>query len=150
MRLVNRAQRDRPFGWLEGSHENLIDAFFGPIRLAAESNNHLLVPAIDVSESDNEFSVRVDIPGVRKDDVSVTVENGVLTISAERMTETEDKDEDRIIRQERRTGKYQRSLRLGVDIDESNVKATHKDGVLQVVLPKAEKVKPKRINIDVG
>lgn len=150
MRLVTRPQRGRPLGWLDCNFDNMVEGFFGPMRLFTEADNHGLVPTVDVSESDNEFVVRAEIPGVRKEDVNVTVENGVLTISAESKSETEEKEGARVIRQERRYGKFMRSLRLSADIDESSVTATHKDGVLQVTLPKAEEVKPKRISVAVG
>ena len=150
MRLVTQPQKGRPFGWLDNDFDDMFEGFFRPMHAFDESGSRDLVPAVDVSENENEFVVRIEIPGVRKEDVNVTVENGVLTISAESKSETEEKEGERIIRQERRYGKYMRSLRLGSDIDESNVKAIHKDGVLQVTLPKAEEVKPKRINVDVG
>ncbi|MFV1996603.1 MAG: Hsp20/alpha crystallin family protein [Acidiferrobacterales bacterium] len=150
MHLVTRTPRGRPFGWLDNDLDNMFEGFFSPERGFDDSGGHDLVPAVDVSENELEFVVRVEIPGVRKEDVNVTVENGVLTLSAESKSETEEKEGERIIRQERRYGKYMRSLRLGTDIDESKVKAIHKDGVLQVTLPKAEAVKPKRISVDVG
>ena len=150
MRLITRTPRSRPFGWLDNDLDNMFEGFLSPERVFDESGGHDLVPVVDVSENENEFVVRAEVPGVRKEDVNVTVENGVLTISAESKSETEEKEGERVIRQERRYGKYMRSLRLGVDIDESKVKAVHKDGVLQVTLPKAEAVKPKRISVDIG
>lgn len=150
MRLVTRPRNSQPLGWLDYNFDNMVEGFFGPMRLITEADKRGLVPTVDVSESNNEFVVRAEIPGVRKEDVNVTVENGVLTISAESKSETEEKEGARVIRQERRYGKYMRSLRLGTDIDESKVTATHKDGVLQVTLPKAEEVKPKRISVDIG
>jgi len=93
--------------------------------------------------------VHADLPGVNKDDINVTVENGVLTITAETTSEKEEKEGERVIRQERRYGKYVRSLRLGSEVDAGNVKANYKDGVLELVLPKAEAAKPKKISVDV-
>jgi len=150
MRLVTRNPKSRSLGWLDNDFDDMFEGFFRPMRTYDESGSRDLVPAVDVSENENEFVVRIEIPGVRKEDVNVTVENGVLTISAESKSETEEKEGERVIRQERRYGKYMRSLRLGTDINEPKVKATHKDGVLQVTLPKAEEVKPKRVNVDVG
>lgn len=150
MRLVAHNPKGRSLGWLDNDFDDMFEGFFRPMRTFDESGSRDLVPAVDVSENENEFVVRVEIPGVRKEDVNVTVENGVLTISAESKSETEEKEGERVIRQERRYGKYMRSLRLGTDIDESKVKAIHKDGVLQVTLQKAEEVKPKRISVDVG
>jgi HSP20 family protein len=101
-------------------------------------------------ERNNEFVVKAELPGVKKEDIDVSVENGVLTINAETRSETEEKEGDRVIRQERRYGKYVRSLRLGKAVDEKKVKASYRDGVLELVLPKAEEVKPKKISVDVG
>jgi len=75
---------------------------------------------------------------VKKDDISVTLENGVLTISAEMKSEQDEKEGERVVRQERRYGKYVRSLRLGTQIDERK-SAQYKDGVLQLTLPKPRK-----------
>lgn len=150
MRLITRNPQALPLGWLNNDFDDMFEGFVRPVREFEEPGNRDLVPAVDVSENENEFIVRVEIPGVRKEDVNVTVENGVLTLIAENRSETEEKEGERVIRQERRYGKYMRSLRLGTDIDESRVKAIHKDGVLQVTLPKAEVVKPKRIDVDVG
>ncbi len=77
------------------------------------------------------------------------MQNGVLTISAESKQESEEKGKGRIIRQERRYGKYVRHLRLDSDIDEGKVKAHYEDGMLELVLPKVEAVQPKKIAVDV-
>jgi len=73
-----------------------------------------------------------------------------LTINAESRYQHEDKEQGRVIHQERRYGKYVRSIRLGKDVDESNVKANYNDGVLELELPKLEEVKPKKIEITVN
>ena len=87
---------------------------------------------------------------MKKEDIEVSVENGVLTISAETKSETEEKEGERVIRQERRYGRYLRSLRLDKTVDDKKVKAVYKDGVLELTLPKAEEVKPKKITVNVG
>jgi HSP20 family protein len=129
---------------------NLFEGFFQPLRWIEEEAGEGMTPRMDVIERDNEFVVKTEMPGVKKDDIEVSMENGVLTISAETKSETEAKEGDRVIRQERRYGKYLRSLRLGKEIDEKKVKANYKDGVLELTLPKAEEVKPKKITVDVG
>lgn len=138
------------WGWVDEDFDQLFEGFFRPLRPLEEQTHWDLVPAVDVSENDEQFTVRAELPGVKKDDISVTVENGVLTIGAETRSESESQDSGRYIRQERRYGKYLRGLRLGVQIDEHKIKATYKDGVLELVLPKAETVKPKRIAVDVA
>jgi HSP20 family protein len=138
-------------GWLDEDFNHLFEGFFRPMRAPDEGGTTRdLIPAIDVSEDDNQYNVRAELPGVNKDDIRVTLENGVLTISAETKSETEEKKGERVIRQERRYGKYLRSLRLGTQIDEKHVKAAYKDGILELVVPKTEAVKPKRITVDIG
>lgn len=151
MRAITRSPRGRRLGWLDDDFDQMFEGFLRPMRIMEENNGGRdLVPAVDVSENGDAYTIHAELPGVRKEDVNVTFENGVLTLSAETKSETEEKEGERVIRQERRYGKYMRSLRLGADIDESKVMANYKDGVLEIVLPKAEAVKPKRINVDVG
>lgn len=129
---------------------SLFENFLQPTRWAQEEASQGIAPRLDVVERDNEFVVKAEMPGMKKDDIEVSLENGVLTITAETRSETEEKEGDRVIRQERRYGKYLRSLRLGKEIDEKKVKASYKDGILELVLPKAEEVKPKKIAVNVG
>lgn len=130
---------------------NLFEGFFRPMRWADEETaSQGLAPALDVIERNGDFVVKAELPGVKKEDIDVAVENGVLTIAAESKSEHEEKEGDRVIRQERRYGRYVRSLRLGKAVDEKQVQASYKDGVLELVLPKAEEVKPKKITVNVG
>ena len=129
---------------------SLFENFLQPVRWAEEEASQGIAPRLDVVERDNEFVVKAEMPGMKKDDIEVSLENGVLTITAETKSETEEKEGDRVIRQERRYGKFLRSLRLGKEIDEKKVKASYKDGILELVLPKAEEVKPKKIAVNVG
>lgn len=146
----------RPYSWRnrttpwESDFGDLFGGFMRPTRWLEEATSEDLVPAMDVAERDHEYVVRAEMPGVKKDDININLENDVLTITAETRSETEEKEGDRILRQERRYGKYTRSLRLGEQVDEKKVKATYKDGVLELVLPKAEAVKPKKINVGVA
>ena len=135
-------------GWnlVNDDFDNLFEGFFRPLR-RAETTSQGLVPPIDVTERENEFVVHAEMPGINKDDIDITLVDGVLTISAETRQQQEEKEGDRVVRQERRYGKYTRSLRLGIDIDEKKVRANYKDGVLELVLPKAEAVKPKKIAV---
>ncbi len=130
--------------------DNMFEGFFRPARWVEEEASEGLFPRLDVTERDGEFVVTAELPGVKREDVDISIENGVLTISAETRSETEEKEGERVLRQERRYGKYLRSLRLGKEIDDHKVKATLRDGVLELVLPKAEAVKPKKISVDVA
>ena len=130
--------------------DNLFEGFLRPMRWTEEEVTQGLAPRLDVVEHENEFVLQAEMPGIKKDDIEITLENGVLTISGESRSEMEEKEGERVIRQERRYGKYVRSLRLGKEIDEKKVKANYKDGILELVLPKSEEVKPKKISVNVS
>ncbi len=106
-------------------------------------------PSVDVSETDGEYQIKAEIPDVKKEDVKVTLEDGVLTIQGERKFEKEEKGK-KYHRVERSYGSFVRSFTLPDLVDEANVKAEFKDGVLNLKLPKSEKVKPKAIEVTVG
>jgi HSP20 family protein len=147
--ITRHPSRNVGWGLFGDEFDNLFEGFFRPSRGVMETAGKGLVPAMDLVEHDNEYVVKAELPGVRKEDIDVTLQDGVLTINAETKAETEEKKGGRVIRQERRYGKYVRSMRLGAQVDESKVKANYKDGVLELVLPKAEEVKPKKINVDI-
>lgn len=138
------------WGFSGDEFDRVVEGFFRPLRWVEEATSDNFVPAMDINERENEFVVRTDLPGVQKGDINVTLENGVLTITAERKREEVKEQGDREIRREVRYGRYARSLRLGTQIDEKGVKANYRDGVLELILPKAEQVKPRKISVDVG
>ncbi len=146
---ITRVPVRNPWRLGNDDFEALVDQFFRPTRLFDEETAGM-VPRMDVVEHANDFVIRTELPGVKKEDIEVTFENGVLSISGETKAETEEKEDGQVIRQERRYGKYLRSLRLATPIDEKRVKANYKDGVLELTLPKAEEAKPKKITVDVG
>lgn len=150
-RLVTRGEGSPLSRWgLGEDFDRVFEGFFRPMRLVEEATNENFVPSMDIVERENEYVVRTDMPGVKKEDISITMENGVLTILGECKPVEEHKEGENYLRQERRYGRYTRSLRLGTQIDEKGVKASYKDGVLELVLPKAEEVKPRKISVDVG
>ncbi|MFQ6022985.1 MAG: Hsp20/alpha crystallin family protein [Acidiferrobacterales bacterium] len=148
--LIPRIASRNALRGLESDFDDIFEGFFRPLRTFEPAVGRDVVPAVDVNEDENQYVIRAELPGVKKDDIEVTLEDGVLTISGETKSETEEKKGERVIRQERRYGKYARRLRLGTQVDEARTKASYKDGVLELVLPKAEAVKPKRIAVDVG
>ncbi len=103
-------------------------------------------PSVDIVENDDEFLIKAELPGVPKDDISVDVNNGVVTISGERKNEYKDEKEHRI---ERFYGRFSRSFSLPENVDETRIEAESKDGVLIVHLPKAEEAKPKKISVSI-
>lgn len=106
-------------------------------------------PAVDIVEDRKGYVISAELPQVDKNDVSLTVENGVLTLQGERTFEkTEDDKEQKVHRVERAYGSFTRSFRVPTDADGSKITASYKDGVLQVTLPKSEEAAPKAIRIE--
>ena len=151
MNTLIRTPHNSAARYFNNDLDAMFEGFFHPLRWTEqETAREGLAPRLDVIERKDDYVVRTEIPGARKDDIEVSVEDGVLTISAETKSETEAKHGERVLRQERRFGRYLRSLRLDKTVDDKQVKASYKDGVLELVLPKAEEVKPKKITVDVG
>ena len=109
----------------------------------------VIAPVVDINESDVAYEVKAELPGVNKDEWDGAVKYGTLTISAEARDEKQDKVDARVIRQERRFGKYVRTLRLGENIDETAIKSEYEDGKLRLILPKAEEVTPQKIEVEI-
>ena len=107
------------------------------------------VPAMDLLETKEHFVLRADLPGMRQEDVSIELEDNVLTVSGERKAEHEDRQEG-YYRVERAFGSFSRSLTLPKGIDPAAVTANFSDGVLEVRIPKPEETKPRKISIAVG
>ncbi len=106
-------------------------------------------PVVDISETASDYLIKVELPEVDKDDVDVTVDNGMLTVSGERHYENEEEDETRH-RIERMYGRFSRSFALPTDADEHAITAKTRDGLLKVRIPKTKVVEEtaKRINVD--
>src|ERR1700722_8486536 len=106
-------------------------------------------PAFDVYEEKDNFIVKAELPGMKKEDINVSLHDGDLIISGERKSETR-REGTEIYRAERFFGKFQRSIPLPATVAASNVKAEYKDGVLTVTLPKSEEAKPRQIEVNIG
>lgn len=110
---------------------------------------HGFAPAIDLSETAEAYIVEATVPGLKAEDVNVTFENNILTISGEIRQEQEQKERN-YHRLERRFGSFQRSMTLPNAVKADAISATLTDGILRLEIPKAEEVKPRRINVAVG
>jgi len=106
-------------------------------------------PLVDITEDEKEYLIKAELPGLKKEDVRLTVENDVLTVSGERKFEKEENGK-KYHRIERAYGSFVRSFSLSEDADERHVTADFKDGVLQVHLAKSAKAKPKAVEIQIG
>jgi HSP20 family protein len=105
-------------------------------------------PAVDISEDENNIYVAMEIPGMKKEDINVSLENNVLSLRGEKKQEKEIKEEN-YHRWERNYGSFSRAFELPMPVQADKIKASYKEGVLHVELPKAEEVKPKDITIEV-
>ncbi len=127
-----------------------MDRMFHPQLHRDEESSHLVggdwAPAVDIKEETDRFVIRADIPGVKPEDIEITMENGVLSIRGERQfEETEERDNFR--RVERSHGVFYRRFSLPDNTDAEAVEAPGKDGVIEITIPKTEDKKPKRIEV---
>lgn len=135
--------------------QNRLSSLFGraPVRKEGERQEPLRVaewaPLVDIVEDEKEYTIKAELPDIKKDEVKVSVQNDVLTISGERKYEREEKDK-KYHRVERAYGSFSRSFTVPEDADGDQVAAEFKDGLLKVHLPKSAKVKPKSIEVKVS
>jgi len=106
-------------------------------------------PAVDIYERNDAVVVKAELPGVEKEQISVEVKDGILTLRGERKFERDVKEES-YHRIERSYGTFMRSFSLPVSVDQDKVKAAFRDGVLEVELPKKEQAKPKQVRVDIS
>jgi len=135
----------RPFRDLEEWERRFEDLVRRPLwRWPVEERGWM--PALDVFEKDDRFVVRAELPGMKEDDIDISVIGDTLSIKGEKKTETEVKDED-YYRCERSYGSFYRSIPLPSSVDINKIEANLDDGVLEVTLPKSTKVKPKKVAV---
>jgi HSP20 family protein len=114
-----------------------------------EYDNAVWMPLTDISEDNENFYLRADLPGIKKEDVKISYTDDTISISGERSQEKETK-EKKFHRIERSYGKYYRSFNIPTEIKEDKIKAEFKDGQLTITIPKADEVKPKEIDIKIS
>jgi HSP20 family protein len=141
-----------PFRELEDMSDRLNRMFARPATRTNGKETMIVAdwtPSVDISETDGEYLIKAELPDVKREDVKVMLEDGVLTIQGERKQEREEKGK-KYHRVERSYGSFVRSFSLPDVIDEEKVKAEFRDGLLNLHLPKSEKAKPKAIEVKVG
>jgi HSP20 family protein len=153
---VVRWDPTRELDSLQGEMNRLFSNFFDTPGTAGKGNGgnggsatRRWIPAMDLVETQDDFVLKADLPGMSESDVDVELENNVLTISGERKTEHEEQHEG-YYRLERATGAFSRALSLPEGIDADAVAAAFEDGVLTVRIPKPAQAKPRRVKIGVG
>ena len=127
-----------------------IDRIFDRVRTGARSDEQssFWIPAVDIIEREKDYFVKVELPGVSKDDVKITAKNDVLTVRGEKKMELE-KKEDNFHRIERSYGTFQRSFTLPSSVISDKIEASYDNGILTITLPKIEETKPKEIEVKV-
>lgn len=135
-----------PFSELDAIQEQMNQLFEGS-KKQSTSNLGSLIPSADISEDENSYQVTVDLPGIPKDDINLSVSGNTLILRAERNEKKEEKKKKNYYKLERAVGFFERQFTFNHDIDESKVSATYKDGVLEINLPKQKTDKSKLIKI---
>ena len=146
--LVRIADGRRPWGRFPDV-DGILQGFYDSPVSAWNTNVDFRRLAMDVIEDDTAYVVIADMPGISRDEVSVTIDKNVLTISAEPKDEV-GQNESKVLRHERYSGKYARSIRLGEDIDEDKVSAEYQDGVLKLAIPKKAAVAPRQVEVKIN
>jgi len=144
---LDRWEPFRDLSEIQSEMNRLFDSFFGR-PVGAATLERVWTPAVDVYETRDELVVAAEVPGVPEKDISVSITGDLLTLKGERAPAPEVKP-DSSYRAERWFGKFERTLPLPVPVKTDRVKASYRDGVLTVRLPKADEVKPREIKIEV-
>lgn len=137
-----------PFDLLTDLQEDFGRLFSPALRQNQPEGWRELVPSLEIHEDENQFNLTVDVPGIERKDIDISVTGNTLTVKGERKHE-EKKREKGYFYSERRYGSFQRSIQLPSEVESDKIAANYKDGVLEVTIPKSEKVKPKQIKVDV-
>ena len=133
------------------SLSNLFDEFFndGFFFNSGREVTGTKWPKVDIEENKNDYRLHADLPGLEKKDIKITVENGVLSISGEKKHDKKEKEKGKYYYYERSYGAFHRNFSLPENIDEKSINANFKNGVLELIIKKTEKAKPKEIEIKV-
>ena len=142
---ITRWEPFRNFLSLRDNFDGLFENFFGRMPIQRQD---FWLPTVDIVENNGNIEVKVELPGMNKDDIKVTIKNNMLQLSGERKQEEETKEKT-FHRIERYFGKFCRTIQLPADIDADKIKAQYKDGVLNITLPKPKSMKPKEIEVEV-
>jgi HSP20 family protein len=125
------------------TYDNLIEKFFSSDVLPSRCT----VPALDIVEKENEIVVNAELPGTKKDDIKITFENNILTLSSEQKP-AEVSEKSTVLLKEIRSSGFNRSVKFGFEVDAAKISAEMSNGVLTITLPKTEAVKAKEISIN--
>jgi HSP20 family protein len=135
-----------PFRTLRSEMDRLFDDFFGLTPARREGAAAVWAPAVDIREDADKYIVEAELPGMKKEEIEIELENGVLSIKGERKFERKQESENYHF-VERSYGNFYRSFSLPKNVDGENITAEYKEGVLHVAIPKKDEVKPKKVEI---
>lgn len=142
--LVPRSRRESLLAWPRAF--DWMDRFFEEALPAVWGDEKMLMPAFDISETEEKIVVRADLPGVDVKDLDMSITDNVLTVKGEKRQEKEEKSES-FHRVERRYGSFARSFSLPAEVKSEGIEAVYKDGVLRIEIPKAEASWPKKVEV---
>ena len=120
-----------------------------PTSTQTPNFNRPWAPVVDVAENQNEVVLRAELPGMKQEDIDIELTGDTLTIGGERRFEDEQRRET-FVRVERSYGRFQRAFTLGVPVQHDQVRASYRDGILEVHLPKSEDTKPRKVQVSAG
>jgi HSP20 family protein len=143
--IMNLVPRDSLFDF-----DKVIEGFFAPANTNRSLPNSNFSPRVDIKDSGESYSIIADLPGVKKDDVHVTLDDGILSLKASTSSEHTQKEGEKIIRQERYSGKFMRSFNLGDNIQQADIVANFKEGVLTLKIPKVKEAEPEKRKISIN
>jgi HSP20 family protein len=152
--MLTRFQRPEvaywsPFRHLSSLREEIDRLFESPLMELTRSSSQFFsgwMPAVDLCEDKDSFHVKAELPGMKKEEIGVSIHDGVLTISGERKLEQQP-EKPEFYRSERVLGRFQRAVTLPAAVNANAIKASYQEGILHIVLPKSEEAKPKQIEI---
>ncbi|MES2365892.1 MAG: Hsp20/alpha crystallin family protein [Pseudomonadota bacterium] len=143
--MANISRYD-PFDFAVEPFDDLFRGFFRPVRAATNSGAAVQIK-MDVKEDEQAYTVHAEVPGVKKEDIHVTIDGNQVSLSAEVKRESESKNGEKLLRSERYYGKAYRSFTVSNDIDDAAAEAKYQDGVLELRLPKKATAAAKRLEI---
>jgi HSP20 family protein len=133
---------------LLGEFDDIVNGLLSPARVSS-ATEQTLTPAIDIRETAAAYYVLANLPGIKKDSLSVSVQDKILSFEAQSVDVDLQEENEKTVKIERLSGKYMRTLKLGNAVDESKISAEYADGVLKLKLPKVEKVESRKIDVAV-
>ncbi len=129
--------------------DNLFENFFPSLHFGEAGDSGFFSPSVDIEEQDNRYLITADMPGVKKEDIALELEDGVLTLRAERNEDSREEHKGRIIRRERRHGSFARSFSVGHSVTEADISAQFANGVLTLTIPRRDEAVASRKRIEI-